>query len=72
MQETEEELTADELAEYEKGVITWDKVKNWRYWVRKEWWYWYIILLVIVVVVALMVFFHHSVSTSFLCAQGDL
>jgi len=61
MQETDEELTEDERIEYEKGLITWGKVKNWRYWIRKEWWYYYVIVLVIVVLVALMLFFHKSI-----------
>ncbi|WVQ85083.1 hypothetical protein IAT38_007247 [Cryptococcus sp. DSM 104549] len=61
MQETEEELTEDELIEYEKGVITWEKAKSWRFWIRKEWLWWYLAFVVIVVVVALMAFFHHSI-----------
>ncbi|KAK8858708.1 hypothetical protein IAR55_002937 [Kwoniella newhampshirensis] len=61
MQETEDELTQDELIEYEKGLLTWDKAKNWRFWLRKEWVGWYIAFVLIVVVVALMAFFHHSI-----------
>ncbi|OCF57091.1 hypothetical protein L486_05950 [Kwoniella mangroviensis CBS 10435] len=61
MQETEDELTEDERIEYEKGLITWEKAKNWRFWLRKEWIWWYIAFILIVVVVALMAFFHHSI-----------
>ncbi|WVW84840.1 hypothetical protein I302_106875 [Kwoniella bestiolae CBS 10118] len=61
MHETEDELTEDEKIEYEKGLITWEKAKNWRFWLRKEWIWWYIAFVLIVVVVALMAFFHHSI-----------
>ncbi|ORY25935.1 hypothetical protein BCR39DRAFT_542633 [Naematelia encephala] len=61
MQETEAELTDDELIEYEKGILTWDKAKSWRFWIRKEWIWWYIVLIILVVLVALMAFFHHSI-----------
>ncbi|WWC62743.1 uncharacterized protein I303_105340 [Kwoniella dejecticola CBS 10117] len=61
MHETDEELTEDEKIEYEKGLITWEKAKNWRFWLRKEWIWWYLIFILIVVVVALMAFFHHSI-----------
>lgn len=58
----DEELTEEERVEYEKGILTWGKVRNWRFWVRKEWIWYYIGFILIVVVVALMAFFHHSVS----------
>ncbi|WVR06455.1 hypothetical protein IAU60_003486 [Kwoniella sp. DSM 27419] len=61
MDETEEELTEDEKIEYEKGLLTWNKAKSWRFWIRKEWIWWYIIFALIVVVVALMAFFHHDI-----------
>ncbi|WWC88530.1 uncharacterized protein L201_003441 [Kwoniella dendrophila CBS 6074] len=61
MEETDEELTEDERIEYEKGLITWEKAKNWRFWIRKEWTLWYIAFILIVIVVALMAFFHHSI-----------
>ena len=62
MHETSDELTEDERIEYEKGVMTWSKTKNWRFWIRREWLWYYIIFALIVVVVALMVFFHHDVG----------
>jgi hypothetical protein len=62
MAETEAELTEDERIEYEKGVLTWEKAKDWRFWIRKEWTLYYIGFLVLVILVALMAFFHHSVS----------
>ena len=59
----DDELTEEERVEYEKGILTWGKVKNWRFWIRKEWIWYYVAFVLIVVVVALMTFFHHSVST---------
>ncbi|CAD6563915.1 MAG: Tlg2-vesicle protein [Tremellales sp. Tagirdzhanova-0007] len=61
MRESDDELTEEERIEYEKGIISWSKIRNWRYWFRREWLWWYILLVVIVVVVALMVFFHHDI-----------
>ena len=63
MQETEEELTEDEREEYEKGIITMNKARNWRFWFRREWLWYYVVLVILVVLVALMVFFHHDVGT---------
>jgi polyferredoxin len=57
-----DELTEEERVEYEKGILTWSKVKNWRFWIRKEWTWYYVLFVLLVVVVALMAFFHHSVS----------
>lgn len=68
MQETDDELTEDEREEYENGIITFSKVKNWRFWIRREWLWWYIIGIILVILVALMAFFHRSVSPS----QGKL
>jgi len=59
----DDELTEAEREEYEKGVLTWAKCKNWRFWIRKEWLWYYVIFVVLVVLVALMTFFHKSVST---------
>jgi hypothetical protein len=62
MMTSDEELTEEERVEYEKGILTWGKVKNWRFWIRKEWIWYYLAFVLIVVVVALMTFFHKSVS----------
>ena len=62
MQETDQELTEDERAAYEAGILDWNKMKSWRYWIRREWLWYYILGLVIVVVVGLMAFFHKDVS----------
>ncbi len=62
MNETEEELTEDERIEYEKGIISWAKIRNWRFWIRREWLWWYILAVILVILVALMAFFHQSVS----------
>ena len=59
-----DELTEEERVEYEKGILTWSKVRNWRFWIRKEWAWYYVLFVLIVVVVALMAFFHHSVSSN--------
>jgi len=56
-----DELTEEERVEYEKGILTWGKVRNWRFWIRKEWIWYYVLFVLLVVVVALMAFFHHSV-----------
>lgn len=61
----DDELTEEERVEYEKGILTWDKAKDWRFWIRKEWTWYYLLFLLIVVLVALMAFFHHSVSLSY-------
>lgn len=60
---SDDELTEEERVEYEKGILTWGKVRNWRFWIRKEWIWYYLAFVLIVVVVALMAFFHKSVST---------
>ena len=60
---SDEELTEEERVEYEKGILTWGKVRNWRFWIRKEWIWYYVVFVLIVVVVALMTFFHKSVSS---------
>jgi hypothetical protein len=72
MQETEDELTEDELEQYHAGLLTWDKAKNWRFWIRKEWTLYYILFVLIIVVVALMAFFHRSVGLFllWLCRSG--
>jgi hypothetical protein len=57
-----DELTEEEREEYEKGILTWSKVRNWRFWIRREWTWYYLGFVLLVVVVALMAFFHHSVS----------
>ena len=62
MQETDEELTEDERIEYEKGLITWEKAKSWRFWIRKEWTWIYVVLILLIVLVALVAFFHSQVS----------
>jgi hypothetical protein len=59
----DEELTEEEREEYEKGVITWSKCKNWRFWIRKEWIWYYVGFVLLVVLVALMAFFHSSVRS---------
>jgi hypothetical protein len=57
-------LTEDEREAYEDGLLTWEKAKKWRFWVRKEWTWYYVAFVLLVVVVALMAIFHHQVSDS--------
>lgn len=72
MEETPEELTEDERIQYEQGLITWQKAKSPRFWIRKEWIWYYVVLVIIIVVVALMAFFHHKVSRdSFFRVETD-
>lgn len=68
----QDELTEEERIEYEKGILTWGKVRNWRFWIRKEWKWYYLAFVLIVVVVALMTFFHHSVSDPLPSTQARL
>ncbi|OXG72222.1 cytoplasmic protein [Cryptococcus neoformans A2-102-5] len=54
----------DEEAEREfmkRGMIDWNELKSWRFWIRKEWWYYYIILAVICVLVILMSVYHDDI-----------
>ncbi|RSH90810.1 Tlg2-vesicle protein [Saitozyma podzolica] len=56
----------DEEAEREflsRGMIDWDQMKSWRYWIRKEWWYYYLIGGLIVVLVVLMSVYHDQIVT---------
>ncbi|TXT13382.1 hypothetical protein VHUM_00749 [Vanrija humicola] len=64
--EEERELTAVERAEYERGLLTWDRAKNWRFWVRWEWAGWYVALGVIVLGVALVAVFHQDIVRTLL------
>lgn len=61
MHETEEELTEDEREAYESGILTWDKAKSWKFWIRKEWTWYYVIFVLLVILVGLMAGFHHQV-----------
>ncbi|KAI5117038.1 hypothetical protein M0805_004745 [Coniferiporia weirii] len=37
-----------------KGFIDWEKVKNWRFWIRREWIWYYIILTIVLIIVILI------------------
>ncbi|ORX37300.1 hypothetical protein BD324DRAFT_439769 [Kockovaella imperatae] len=56
-----DELTAEELEAYERGIINWEKARNWRFWFRKEWKWWYVAFVFLVIIVALMAFFHKTI-----------
>ncbi|KAL0240671.1 hypothetical protein I308_106470 [Cryptococcus tetragattii IND107] len=56
----------DEEAEREfmkRGMVDWDELKSWRFWIRREWWYYYIIVAVICVLVVLMSVYHDDIVT---------
>ncbi|BEJ17510.1 hypothetical protein CspHIS471_0609110 [Cutaneotrichosporon sp. HIS471] len=40
---TETGLTSNEQEEYERGLLTWDRAKDWRFWFRWSWVPWYIL-----------------------------
>ncbi|WVN90819.1 uncharacterized protein L203_106062 [Cryptococcus depauperatus CBS 7841] len=57
----------DEAAEkefMERGMIDWDEMKKWRFWIRLEWWYYYLIAAVICVLVILMTIYHDNLTSS--------
>nr|XP_031864511.1 uncharacterized protein CI109_000426 [Kwoniella shandongensis]KAA5531583.1 hypothetical protein CI109_000426 [Kwoniella shandongensis] len=54
----------DEDAEREflkKGMIDWNELKSWRFWIRKEWWFYYLVTAIIVVLVCLMSLYHDEI-----------
>ncbi|WVQ73516.1 hypothetical protein IAR50_003088 [Cryptococcus sp. DSM 104548] len=56
----------DEEAEKQflsQGMIDWDEMKRWKFWIRKDWWYWYILLAVGIVLVCLVVLYHDDIVT---------
>ncbi|KLT44987.1 hypothetical protein CC85DRAFT_241501 [Cutaneotrichosporon oleaginosum] len=40
---TETGLTHAEQEEYERGLLTWERAKNWRFWLRWAWVPWYLL-----------------------------
>ncbi|KAL1408160.1 hypothetical protein Q8F55_004964 [Vanrija albida] len=64
--EDERELTAAERVEYERGLLTWDRARDWRFWVRWEWLGWYVLLGLIVLGVALVAVFHQAIVRTLL------
>ncbi|TYJ53388.1 hypothetical protein B9479_005988 [Cryptococcus floricola] len=44
-----------------QGMIDWNELKQWRYWIRKEWWFWYILGAVGIVLVCLMSLYHDEI-----------
>lgn len=60
----DEELTEEELAEYERGIISWRRATRYDFWFRREWFWGYIISIVLIILVTLMTVFHHQVSTT--------
>ncbi|RSH79265.1 Tlg2-vesicle protein [Apiotrichum porosum] len=56
-----DELTAAERREYERGLLTWDRASNWRFWIRREWIGWYALGLLLMVGVSLVAVFHRQI-----------
>ena len=60
---TWDQLTIEERIEYESGWITWGKIKDWRFWLRKDWWYVYLLCATAIAVAIVIACFHHPVSS---------
>lgn len=58
------ELTAAEQAEYERGLLTWERAKRLSFWMRKEWIAWYALFVTLVLGVTLVAVFHKQASRS--------
>ena len=58
----DEELTEEELAEYERGIISWSRATRHDFWFRREWFWGYIVSIALIILVTLMTIFHHRVS----------
>ncbi|KAF8992445.1 hypothetical protein BDQ17DRAFT_1253909, partial [Cyathus striatus] len=43
------------------GAIDWKSMRNWSYWIRKEWWLYYIIFVVILALSILMLVYHTQI-----------
>ncbi|VDB95861.1 unnamed protein product [Peniophora sp. CBMAI 1063] len=54
--------TPSEAAELAReGALDWKRLRNWRFWIRREWLWYYILTAVIVAVVALVTIFHTQI-----------
>jgi len=53
--------TPSELKELKTGAIDWKTLKNWRFWIRREWLWYYVILVVIVTITVLVSVFHKQI-----------
>ncbi|TCD63005.1 Tlg2-vesicle protein [Steccherinum ochraceum] len=54
--------TPSEQAELnKKGLIDWQAMKNWRFWLRKEWFWYYVIGIIVTVLFALITIFHEQI-----------
>ena len=58
----DEELTEEELAEYERGIISWSRATRHDFWFRREWFWGYIVSIALMILVTLMTIFHHRVN----------
>ncbi|KZV77371.1 hypothetical protein PENSPDRAFT_707259 [Peniophora sp. CONT] len=54
--------TPSEAAELAReGALDWKRLRNWRFWIRREWLWYYVLTAVIVAVVALVTIFHTKI-----------
>lgn len=56
------ELTQAEREEYQRGLVTWEMAKSWRFWLRWRWVPWYLLLGAAMCVLAALSIYHREVS----------
>jgi hypothetical protein len=56
------ELTEHERREYERGLVTWDRAKDWRFWIRREWIPLYACGALLLAAVSFVAVYHREVS----------
>lgn len=57
-------LTREEQVEYERGLLTWSRATNWRFWVRWKWVPWYLLIVLFITAVCLVGAYHRQVRVS--------
>lgn len=58
---TETDLTHAEQEEYERGLLTWERAKDWRFWIRWAWVPWYLLGALLVAGVCAVAVCHREV-----------
>ncbi|KAK0200346.1 hypothetical protein DFS33DRAFT_1360713 [Desarmillaria ectypa] len=53
--------TPSEAKELKTGVLSWEVVGKWRFWIRREWLWYYVALVIILVLTALMTLYHKQI-----------
>lgn len=56
------QLTEQERQEYERGLLTWERAADWRFWIRREWIPFYAIAAVLLTMVSTVAIYHREVS----------